>query len=182
MGVGTVESDAVGVNVTESVRATGRFVLTVFGEDGNVVDRVESKNLMCNQGVYQLGTAVNWVAIEDQNTNMGSPLSPAFLYPIYGAVGSSSTAATSTDTQLGAELGRTVVSNAGASGGLVVWSFFYGTTVSSWSITEAGVFVSGPAATATATANSGLLLDHTVFGAVTKTSTQTATAVFSFQF
>ena len=177
-----MERDAVGVMVTESVRATGRLVLTVFDGDGTVAERVEATNLMCNQGVYQLGTAVNWIAAEDQNVNMGSPLSPSFLYPIYGAVGSSSTAALATDTQLGSELGRAVVSNAGASGGLVVWSFFYGTTVSSWSITEAGVFVSGGAATAGETANSGLLLDHTVFGAVSKTASQTATAVFSFQF
>jgi hypothetical protein len=170
-----------GVNIHEHAAAVGRLVFRVYRPDGTVRDERRASNLMCVAGTTALASAINWSMAQDQNAAMGSPLSPANLYPIYGAVGSSTTAATVYDTQLGAELGRSVVSEATTSAGTVLLFFFFGTTASTWTVTEAGVFVSGTA-TATATANTGLLLDHTVFTAVTKTASETATAAFTFDF
>jgi len=137
---------------------------------------------MCTAGVTQLAATVNWSMAQDQNVAMGSPLSTANLFPIYGAVGSSSTAPTSGDTQLGAETARVVVSEATSSGGVIILMFFYGTTGVGWTITEAGVFVSSGASVAGSGANTGLLLDHATFTAVTKTTAQTATLGLTFDF
>jgi hypothetical protein len=155
--------------------------LLVHDEDGRLVVEREHRNLICNAGVAQLAAATVWAAAQDQNLAMGSPLRPQVMYPIYGALGSSSTAASAADTQLGAELGRSVVADAGYSGSQILFTFFYPTSLVDWTITECGVFVSG-ASTATSSANSGLLLNHVVFGAVTKTAVQTATLQASFTF
>ena len=63
----------------------------------------------------------------------------------------------------------------------MIFVFFYPTSVSPWVMTECGVFVSG-SSTATSVANTGLLLNHAVFGAVTKTAAQTATLLATFSF
>lgn len=169
------------LTLSEKVGVVGLMRLVVCDDRGRVVEEREHPNLICAAGVAQLSASIVWAAAQDQNVAMGSPLTPQTMFPIYGAVGSSSTAANSADAQLGAELGRVVVVEAASSGFQVLFTFFFPTTAIDWAITECGVFVSG-SLTASGSANTGLLLNHSVFAAVTKTTVQTATLQASFTF
>jgi|ERR1035437_272719 hypothetical protein len=153
-------------------------------ENGRLVDERVTPNLMCSAGYYQLVACSAWSVAEDQSAAMGTPTPIQVLYPCYGAVGSASPTPLSTDVQLGAELGRAVVTESNYSGNQMTIMFFYPTSSSPWVMTECGVFVSSGAANGTATtaANTGLLLNHAVFAGVTKTAAQTATLLATFTF
>lgn len=155
-------------------------------EGSEPVERVEVQNVLCVNGLGILVSAINWSAIEDQNANMGSPFSTTYLAPIYGAVGTGNTAVVDTDTKLTTESTNTVraIAIAGATSAAshsnpatVAWSFIFGLPVSgSTVVAEAGVFVQ-----ATATADSGSILDHALISpTVTQTSTQILTVVATF--
>ena len=126
---------------------------------------------------------MNYFGVVDQNSNMGSPFAYQDLTPLYGAIGTSNTAPTDADTQLGAEASRAVVyagaTSAAISGGTdatVTWSFFYGIPNAQVIIAECGVFVN-----ATSTANSGTLLDHALISpTVTQSTSQTCTLSVTF--
>ena len=122
---------------------------------------VDADNIMCVNGLSQLIQSVLWSSIADQNTNMGQPYTASYMYPIYGAVGTGTTAVTSNDTQLTTEAARAICASAGVTNASVstdpevVWSFLFGAPGSALTIAEAGVFLC-----ATSTTNNGLLLDH----------------------
>jgi hypothetical protein len=150
-------------------RLSGHFTVCVF-EDGREVARGEGDNLLTSAGYAVLIAAMFWTCIVDQNAQMGLMLTPQYAFPIYGAVGSGSTAPASSDTTLTSELARSVVYTGSYTATTFTVNFFYGTT-GSWTITEAGVFLN-----ATSTANTGFLFDHALVSpSVTKTSTQTCT-------
>jgi len=173
----------------DSSGVQGEFTLTVHGPDGRIQDRRQQKNLMCSAGLAVLTSAVNWSGVVDQNLPAGLGLPEAtavggiptggiYLFPLYGAVGSSSTPATAGDTQLGAELGRETIANSFAASNQIVWTCFLPTTPVDWLISEAGMF-----ANSSATADSGALLDRTVFGSsITKPASSTGTLQISFSF
>ncbi len=147
-------------------------------------------NIMCINGLTVLVAALVWSGVEDQNANIGSPYSPTFLAPMWGAVGvgtvtnttapiNGSTPAVQADTTLISEVARAVVSAGGstaagsATAATVTWLFLIPAPVSNISITEAGIFVGG---TATSTPGSGQLLDHAILSApVAQTTAQIAT-------
>ena len=138
---------------------------------------VEADNIMCVNGLSQMIQAFLWSSIADQNANMGSPYDATFMYPIYGAIGTGSTAVTALDTQLTAEEARAICASAGATnasaGGdpQIVWSFLFGAPGSNQTIAEAGVFLC-----ATATPNNGFLLDHALISpTVAQTTSQLLT-------
>lgn len=131
--------------------------------DAVIVDKRDGDNIMCTAGLTSLAAAVVWSGIQDQAANLGVT-SPTYLTPLYGAVGSGSGTVSASDTQLFSELGReTVTSGAsspatGSIDALATWLFYFSSPASTWTVTEAGVFVN-----ATNTVNSGTLLDHWAF-------------------
>ena len=132
----------------------------------------EADNIMCVNGLSQMIQAFLWSSIADQNANMGNPYDATFMYPIYGAIGTSNSAVTANDTQLTAEEARAICASAGATnasaGGdpQIVWSFLFPAPGSNQTIAEAGVFLC-----ATATPNNGFLLDHALISPTVAQST-----------
>lgn len=130
--------------------------------DSVISDRHEGDNTMCTNGLTVIAAALVWAGIQDQASSLG--VTSTYLTPLYGAVGSGSTAPTAADTQLTAELGRQTV-GAGASSpatpslnAQVTWLFYFPQPSVTWTVAEAGIF-----ANASMTTNSGILLDHFVF-------------------
>jgi hypothetical protein len=104
-----------------------------------------------------------WSGIQDQAASLGVT-SATYLTPLYGAVGSGAGTVAAADTQLFTELARQTV-GAGASTpatptitAQATWLFYFSSPAVTWTVTEAGVF-----ANASATANSGTLIDHWAF-------------------
>lgn len=131
--------------------------------DDVITDQHSGKNTMCIAGLTSLVSAIVWSGIQDQAANLGITAS-TYLTPLYGAVGSGTGTTANTDTQLFSELGRETV-GAGAStpatstiSAQSTWLFYFPNPATTWTVTEAGVFVNASSAT-----NSGLLLDHFVF-------------------
>lgn len=149
--------------VEEHPRLWGHLALIVLDADGNEVDRREGDNVICVTGYTAMAAALVWSGIEDQANNLGIT-APTYLAPIYGAIGNGAGVVNHTDTQLFAELERTTVGAGGSTpasstvSALATFAFFYTNPVSTLTITEAGVFTN-----ATATANSGAMLDHWAF-------------------
>lgn len=133
---------------------------------------VEADNIMCVNGLSQMIQSFLWSSIADQNANMGSPYDATFMYPVYGAIGTGSTAPAATDTQLTAEEARAIVASAGATNASVggdpqiIWSFLFPAPGTNQTIAEAGVFLC-----ATATVNNGFLLDHALINPTVAQST-----------
>jgi hypothetical protein len=160
-------------------------VLTAIrlGPDGLEVERRAGENLVTTNGFTQIAAALVWAGIQDQAANLGIG-SATFLTPLYGAVGSSSTAPAKSDTQLGAELGRATVGGAGSTpasasvAAAVSYLFYFPNPTVTWTVTEAGAF-----AAATSAANSGVLLDHWQFSpALTVPTTDSLILEVSLQF
>ena len=156
--------------VSESAGIRGTIILELFDEDGHMVDRRECHNLITTAGLTAFASALNWSGITDQAPNLGLN-SPYLLSPLYGAVGTGTAAAAASDTVLGTELARNIVSGAAAANAQLTWSFFFGSSQAVGTIAEAGVF-----AGASAVASSGILLDHVLITpTVTKSGSQTMT-------
>lgn len=126
--------------------------------------RCEGPNITCTNGLTAFAAALVWSGIQDQAASLGVT-APTYLTPLYGAVGSGTGTVAASDTALYSELGRVTV-GAGAYTpatslipALCTWLFYFPSPVSTWTITEAGVF-----ANATSTAGSGTMLDHYLLG------------------
>jgi len=133
--------------------------------DGNrTVGLASGHNLMTQVGLNLVAQVFNWSGVQAENVpqQLGQPsaaLSTVELTSdLYGAIGTSTTAAAATDVQLGSEVQRTIVSQASVANNVVTWLFYFPPTTTVATITEAGVFANGGPA-----ANSGVLLDHVVF-------------------
>lgn len=141
----------------------GRLALTLLGPDGAVRDRREGDNVVCTTGYTAIAAALAWSGVQDQAANLGIT-APTYLTPMWGAVGSGAGVPAKSDTQLFSELGREIVSGAGstpASGTVAAqttWLFYFPNPATTWTVTEAGVFVN-----ATGTVNTGSMLDHWAF-------------------
>jgi hypothetical protein len=145
----------------------GRLSLIVVDPDGNEIDRRDGDNVMCTAGLTAIANAMVWSGIQDQAANLGLT-NPTYLTPLWGAIGSSTTAATAADTLLGAELARVTV-GAGSSTpatptipAQTIWTFYFPTPATSYTVGEAGVFANG-SSVAVNPATAGTLLDHWVF-------------------
>lgn len=93
-----------------------------------------------NGGLNLIAQAMNWSAAQDRNFVFGQPLTATNLNTLYGAVGTSSTAAAATDTKLGAEVYRVLCTDAVVSGAVITWDFFFGQTQGNATLWEVGVF------------------------------------------
>lgn len=158
----------------DTIDLRGQVTLSIQ-DHGDPVEVREASNLVTTAGKAQLTAVLNWSAAQDQNAMLGGVLSPQNLYPIYGGLGAGTAPATVDDVILGSETGRAVIAEAASSGTQVIWTFFYPATSIDWTITEAGIYINGPAGIPSSSLNTGMLLNHAVFGAITKTSVQTAT-------
>jgi hypothetical protein len=145
--------------------------LMLLPPDSAIVDRRSGDNVMCTVGLTALAAALVWSGLQDQAANLGLT-APTYLTPMYGAVGSGAGTPAASDIQLFSELARQTV-GAGAStpatpsiDALTTWLFYYSSPASTWTVTEAGVFVN-----AFSSANSGTLLDHWAFSPSVTVST-----------
>lgn len=155
-----------GAEAREEVKSIRGFLdLWVVGPDGEVKDHRDGENVVCTTGFSQMAQALMWSGIQDQAASLGVT-SPTYMTPLYGAVGSGTTAATKADTQLTAELGRVTVGAGGSTpasptvAALVTWLFYFPNPAVMWSVNEAGIFCQASSA-----ANSGAMLNHWVFPA-----------------
>jgi hypothetical protein len=128
-------------------------------------------NLVVNVGLNIIASALNWQFVQNYNAGWGSPYAGQVnLGDVYGALGTSSTAPAAGDIKLTTEIGRAILSNGGVAGPVLTLDFFFGVAAAVGTITEVGAF-----AQATATVNSGTMIDHSLLGAsVVKTNTETA--------
>ena len=143
-----------------SLRLHADITVSVIAPDGSVRASCTGPNVTCTSGLTAFAAALVWSGIEDQAANLGVT-SPAYLAPLYGALGSGTGTAQAADTALFSELGRQTVGAGAASpatssiAALCTWLFYFPPPPSPWTITEAGVF-----AGANAAAGSGTMLDH----------------------
>lgn len=136
----------------------GILTLSTY-RDGELTGQVTVENIPCLAGLNDLAAAVGWAGTQDQASLIGSQ--PAFLTPLYGAVGTGTGTPANTDTQLYAELNRAqvsaVVSTPLSNGAATIFQFQFPANGVNYSISEIGLFT-----LASVTANSGDLLDHAI--------------------
>lgn len=127
------------ISTREAVGCRGWLTLTVRdAATGTVVRREVVDNLIVTGGIALLAQALNYTLILTENAGWGSPYS-APVGALYGAVGTSATAASAGQTALLAEVGRAVVSNAAVSSATLGYDFFFPTTLGNGTLAEAGV-------------------------------------------
>jgi hypothetical protein len=145
------------------IRLGGRLSAAVLRPDGSVRDQREGRNVVCTTGYTALASALVWAGIQDQAAALGVT-SPAYLTPLWGAVGSGAGTPAESDTALFAELGRQTVGAGAASPATpsvaaeATWLFYFPQPAAAWTVTEAGAFAGG-----TSAAGSGAMLDHWAF-------------------
>lgn len=171
------------VRGADAIPFKGRLALKVLGPDGEVVDERAGDNVVCTTGYTAIAAALAWSGIQDQATNLGI-LTPTYLAPLYGAVGSGTGAVAKADTQLQTELSRVTVSGTGATpasstiAAMTTWLFYFPNPSVTWTVAEAGVFANG-----TAIPGSGSMLDHWSFSpTVSVPTTNTLILEVSFTF
>lgn len=140
------------VTQNENVKINGRVRVIVTDSKTGEVKRVGewSKNLITNttgRGLQMLMERLS-----------GSTTYTGIIN--YGAIGTSATAPATSDTQLTAEVARTTVATATISGNVLTCKFFFAdANLANGTYREFGTFVDG-----TASANSGRLFNHALFG------------------
>lgn len=151
------------MELTDGLTIKGRLTITVFDEDGNVVDQREGDNVVCTNGLTVIAAALVWSGIQDIAADLGVT-SGTYLTPLWGAIGTGSGTVAASDTALFSEFQRVQV-GAGASvpatpalNAQTTWQFYFPSPLANTTITEAGVF-----ALATSTAGAGTMMDHWAF-------------------
>ena len=141
------------MNTLENLAVTGQLGIVVKDSSGNIRDERLIKNLVVNKGLEYIASRM-----KDASKSVMSHI----------AVGSSSTSASATQTDLGSILGSRVslagTSISGSNNEKVVYTCTFGAGVSSGAITEAGVFNAS---------SSGDMLCRTVFSTVNKGASDT---------
>jgi hypothetical protein len=132
------------MNTNENLKASGSLRVVVTGEDGQVKEEHEFKNLVVTVGKNFVASRMVGVA-----SNIMSHM----------AIGSSSTAATVGDTALGAELGRVALASASATNAVVTYTATFPAGTGTGAVVEAGILNA---------ASAGTLLCRTVFSVVNK--------------
>lgn len=136
----------------EKIALTGKVRVIVTDSKTGEVKRVSewSKNLIMNstgRGIQMLMERLS-----------GSTTYTGIIN--YGGIGSSATAPAITDTQLTAEVARATTATATLSGNILTCKFFFAdANLANGTYREFGMFVDG-----TASANSGRLFNHSLFG------------------
>jgi hypothetical protein len=117
----------------------GRLTLALHdAATGRLVGRRTADNLIVTSGLAALASTLNYALVLSQNASWGSPYTAPGAF--YGAVGTSSTAASAGQTAMVAEIGRSVVSNSAVSAANLTYDFFFGTGQANGTIAEVGTF------------------------------------------
>lgn len=150
------------LGVGDGIRVAGRLRAASIRPDGTVRDQREGSNVVCATGYSAIAAALSYSGVQDVASSLG--VDPAYLTPLYGAVGDGSGTASNGDTALWSELGRQQVSATAWSpattsvAAVCTWLFYFGSPLTAWTVTEAGAFTG-----ADSTAGSGSMLDHWAF-------------------
>jgi hypothetical protein len=129
--------------LNDQLKVTGDVVVEITGPDGQIKDRREIKNLVVGTGKTHIASRI-----------VGTPTAMSHM-----AIGSSSTAASNSDTTLGASLGRVALTSATSSGAVVTYVASFPAGTGTGAVVEAGVFND---------ASAGTMLCRTVFAVVNK--------------
>jgi hypothetical protein len=132
------------MNTNENLKASGSLRVVVTGEDGQIKEEHEFKNLVVTVGKNFVASRMVGVA-----ANVMSHM----------AIGSSSTAAAVGDTALGAELGRVALASGSATAAVVTYTATFPAGTGTGAVVEAGIFNASSA---------GTMLCRTVFSVVNK--------------
>jgi len=134
---------------TESVRVLGNLEVKLLDESGTLKDIRNVNNLVVAVGkdIIASRLAGNTIAL------------PSFM-----AVGSGNTAAATSQTALGSELGRVALDSSTRTSNTIAYIATFGAGTGTGSLTEAGIFNA---------ASSGNMLCRTVFSTVTKAAGDT---------
>jgi hypothetical protein len=134
---------------TESVRVLGSLEVKLLDESGTLKDIRNVNNLVVAVGKDVIASRLvgNTIAI-----------------PSYMAVGSSSTAAATSQTALGSELGRAILDSTTRTSNTIAYAATFGAGTGTGTLTEAGIFNA---------VTSGNMLCRTVFSTVTKAAGDT---------
>ena len=132
------------MNTHEKIIATGELKIVVTDPNGTVKHEQEVKNLVVTAGLGYIASRM-----KDATATAMSHM----------AVGSSSTAAATGDTALGASLGRVALTSSTSAGAVVTYVASFPAGTGTGAVVEAGVF-NDPTA--------GTMLCRTVFAVVNK--------------
>ena len=134
---------------TESVRAIGNLEVKLLDSVGNLKDIRNVNNLVVAVGKDVIASRLvgNTIAL-----------------PSHMAIGSSNTAAATSQTALGSELGRVALDSSTRTSNTIAYIATFGAGTGTGSLTEAGIFNA---------ASSGNMLCRTVFSTVTKAAGDT---------
>jgi hypothetical protein len=134
---------------TESINVKGNLEVILLDENGNQKDYRKINNLVVAVGKETIASRMvgNTTAIMS-----------------HMAVGSSNTAATTSQTTLGTELGRVALDSTSRSTNTITYVATFGAGTGTGALTEAGILNAS---------SSGSMLCRTVFGVVTKTASDT---------
>jgi hypothetical protein len=130
--------------LNESLPLKGELTLTLLDGEGKVKDFRDIKNLIVQVGKNFLASAI-----------INSSTSPF----TYMAIGTSGTAAATSDTALGAETARQVFTSSSVSTNVVTLSTTYAAGTGTGTLQEAGIFNAS---------SSGTMLSHVVFSSISK--------------
>jgi len=139
--------------LVDDIKVTGKLTLTLTGPDGELKEQKEIDNLVVLAGRSFIASR-----IKDATSTVMSHM----------AVGTSSTAAASGDTTLGAEVAssRTALSSTTVSTNSVVFNCTFGAGVGTGALVEAGIFNA---------ASAGTMLCRTTYSVINKGASDTLT-------
>lgn len=123
---------------------TGTPTITLTGSDGKVKEKFTIKNLVVQEGK-------NWLAAR--------AIGAAASVMTHMAIGDNTTAANSSNTALGSELGRVQITSSSVATNTITYVASFGAGVATGAITEAGIFNAS---------SSGSMLCRTTFNVVNK--------------
>ena len=129
--------------IQDNLKVTGNLKVQIFDKTGALKEERELKNLVVTTGKTFIAARM-----------VGTPTAMSNM-----AVGSGSTAASASDTALGAELGRVALTSATSATTVVTYVATFGAGVGTGSVTEAGIFNASSA---------GTMLCRTVFSVINK--------------
>lgn len=130
--------------LNETLPMKGELTVTLLDGEGKVKDFRDVKNLIVQVGKNFLASAV-----------INSSTSPF----TYMAIGTSGTAASTSDTALGAEVARQAFTSSSVSTNVVTLSTTYAAGTGTGTLQEAGIFNAS---------SSGTMLSHVVFSSISK--------------
>ncbi len=140
---------------TESVKILGNLDVTLLDSDGIVKDTRSIKNLV---------VAVGKDLIASRLVGNSLPI------PSHMALGSSSTAAATSQTALGSELGRVALDSTSRTNNTIAYVATFSAGTATGSVEEAGIFNAG---------SSGNMLCRTTFSAVNKAAGDTVVVTWN---